>query len=480
MDFVVSLIKLFSATPIYDNVQSLSLWMLTHITPVLVVIAMWVRLVETQLDGFSGQSRYAVAVRDFLWYGFLLSVYMALGTLVSYAFNTFYGLLNEKGSFEVVFTQMQTFITDINQMEKDDGGLGATALNLMTAPVTGISYFVYYISLIVVVFLLVVMRLALAVGYGLVFVWGLVAIPLSMTSNYKVLRGWGIFAGGILLWPVIEAILIWFFSPVLSAAAQALVSGDAKSFLLEKAGVYLLYTVLNLLIAAIVIAAPLIAGMTAANNSAMNSLVMPFAGAAMAAAAATIKTTRQRMTGGVKDTASAVGNSDLAKAASGKIEDVARSMTGMGPAPKPTASNAGSTSKGGRLSASLSTNQSGSSATSVSANTVNSSTETKSASVATPSQQTSTASNNATEDKSQPNATPSTDTASTAKKTIAVATAQQVMTATNTVSEPKPGLNETQPPEQQKNEPARKRTRNSEDARRGYFINKNLKNKGNT
>ncbi len=451
MEFVVSLIQLFSAAPIYDNVQSLSLWMLTHITPVLVVIAMWVRLMETQLDGFSGQSRYAAAVKDFLWYGFLLSVYMALGTLISYVFNTFYGMLNEKGSFEVIFTQMQTFITDINQMDKDDGGLSGTALNLMTAPATGISYFIYYISLIIVVFLLVVMRLALAVGYGLVFVWGLVAIPLSMTSNFKLLRGWGIFAAGILLWPVIEAILIWFFSPVLTAAAQELVSGDAKTFMLEKAGVYLLYTVLNLLIAAIVIAAPLIAGVTAANNSAMNSLVMPFAGAAMAASAATIKATRQRMVGGVKDSMAAVGNSELAKVASGNLENVARSMAGMGPAPRPApASTVSRMSGGGQLAESLRNPPSGSSESSSTASAANNSIT----SHVSPSEN------------------------STAKKTVIAAAAQQFMTSTNTVAEPTAGVNEAQSEAHVKNEKTRKRTRSHEEARRGHFINKNRNNKG--
>ena len=67
MEFVVSLIGLFSAAPIYDNVESLAIWMLTHITPVLVVIAMWVRLVETQLDGFSGQSWWTI-LGCWFWY----------------------------------------------------------------------------------------------------------------------------------------------------------------------------------------------------------------------------------------------------------------------------------------------------------------------------------------------------------------------------------------------------------------------------
>lgn len=466
MEFVVSLIQLFSASPIYDNVQTLSIWMLTHITPVLVIIAMWVRLMETQLDGFSGQSRYAAAVKDFLWYGFLLSVYMALGTLISYAFNTFYGMFNEKGSFEVIFTQMQTFITDINQMDKDDGGLGGTALNLITAPATGISYFIYYISLIIVVFLLVVMRLALAVGYGLVFVWGLVAIPLSITSNFKLLRGWGIFAAGILLWPVIEAILIWFFSPVLTAGAQALVSGDAKTFMLEKAGVYLVYTVLNLLIAAIVIAAPLIAGVTAANNSAMNSLVMPFAGAAMAASAATIKATRQRLFGGMKDSAaamgSAVGSSAMAKAASGKVESMARSMAGMGPAPRPAASTVSGMSGGGQLAESLRTKS----------NAANSSTSTPTGAANNLAEKKVAATTNSATSQASPSES------STAKKTVIAAAAQQVMTSTNTETEQKISVNEAQPEAHVKNETARKRTRSSEEARRGHFINKNRKNKG--
>jgi len=137
MDFVVSLIEMFSATPIYRNVEALSVWMLTHITPVLVVIAMWVRLMETQLDGFSGQSRYATAVRDFLWYGFLLSAYMALGALVSYAFNNFFGMLSAKGRFQVVFAQMPTFIDQHIQMHQNSYVLGSEAFRTLPATVPG-------------------------------------------------------------------------------------------------------------------------------------------------------------------------------------------------------------------------------------------------------------------------------------------------------------------------------------------------------
>lgn len=453
MDFVVSLIEMFSATPIYKNVEALSVWMLTHITPVLVVIAMWVRLMETQLDGFSGQSRYATAVRDFLWYGFLLSAYMALGALVSYAFNNFYGMLGEKGSFQVVFAQMQAFIEQINQMDKNSDVLGAEAFSLLTAPVTGISYLIYYISLIVVVFLLVIMRLALAVGYGLVFVWGLIAIPLTMTSKFKLLRGWGIFAAGILLWPVIEAILIWFFSPVLTAAAQDFVSGDASTFLLEKAGIYLLYTVLNLLIAAIIIASPLIAGALAANNSAMNSLVMPFAGAAMAASAATIKATQQRLFGGMKESASALGGSGMAQVASSKVESMARTMTGMGPAANSSASKMNSNTNRGRLAESLRPQAS---------------------------EKTSQAANNAT---SNPSASVTSDMgSSTAKKAVAAAAVHQAIDSTNTSPEQKTSVVDTQAQSQSqaqdKNETSKKRTRSGEDARRAHFIDKNLKNRG--
>ena len=338
MDAVVSLINVFSAAPIYDNVERLSMWVLTHIPPVLVVIAMWVRLMETQLDSFSGQSRYAVAVRDFLWFGFVLSAYFALGALVSYAFNTFYGLFSEKGSFSVVFSQMQALINEINLQERD--GLSDSVMNLLTSPATGIAYLVYYVSLIAVVFFLVVMRLALGVGYGLVFVWGLTAIPMAMTSRIKLLRGWAIFCGGVLLWPIVEAILIWFFSPVITSAAQELTNGMFETESLEKAGVYMLYTVLNFLIAAVILAAPLIAGMLAANHSAMTSLVMPFAGAAMASTASMYKVSKPHVTGAVRDTTSAVRNSGVVQAAGEALESSARSVAGMGPSPKPAAAGA--------------------------------------------------------------------------------------------------------------------------------------------
>ncbi len=304
MDAVVSLISLFDASSIYENVEDIALWVITRVTPVLVIIAMWIRLMETQLDSFSGQSKYAGAVRDFLMFGFFMAVYFALGSLVSHAFNTFYGMFSEKGSFEVVFAQMQHFMDSINAMDKKSegllGGVMDQGMAILSLPVLGATALIHYISLVLVVFVLVFMRQALAIGYGLAFVWGLIAIPLAITSKFKLLRGWGVFSGAILLWPIMEALLVWFFSPVFFAATEQLISGDAGLFVAEKSGVYLLYTVLNLLICGLLVAAPLLAAALAANNSAMSSLVMPFAGGALAATAATIRATQSRFVGGVK------------------------------------------------------------------------------------------------------------------------------------------------------------------------------------
>ncbi|KAF0190540.1 MAG: Antifreeze glycoprotein [Gammaproteobacteria bacterium] len=337
MDAVVSLIDLFKPGDIYANVDVIATWVLTHVTPVLVIIAMWIRLTETQLDSFTGQSRYAMAVRDCFWYGFLLASYFALGSLVSYAFNTFYGMFNEKGSFEVVFAQMQHFMEAINAMDKteNDGPLdhlvnGVAAIAAL--PLLGTAALIHYVSLVLVVCVLIFMRQALAIGYGLAFVWGLIAIPLAITNQWKVLRGWGIFAGAILLWPIVESILIWFFAPLLTNAAHHLISGDAGSFVAEKSSVYLLYTVLNFLICALLAAAPLIAGALAANNSAMNSLVMPFVGGALAATAATLQSTRARLTGGARAMGSAMGDTTVAGATGLKAYMSGQRVGGSGPA----------------------------------------------------------------------------------------------------------------------------------------------------
>ena len=308
MDITPELIRLFAPTPIYGAVKLFAMWVLQYVTPILLGVAIWIRITETQIEGFSGQARWAAALKDFFWWGFILGGYFLFGAMVAELFNAFYGMFDDKGSLSVIYHQMEAFINKMNAMEKTDGGLAGAAINLLTAPFTFLAFAVYYLSLLFVTFIIMFMRVAVALGFGVVFVWGLIAIPLAMTSNFRFLRGWGLLAAGIAVWPVVESIFMGLFSPVLTQAASGLFSGGGTTFNLEKAGVYFIYSLLNIFIAVIVIAAPIITASLVANSQALTGMVAPFVGGAFAATAAAMQVSKHRISNAVGAARQGMGN----------------------------------------------------------------------------------------------------------------------------------------------------------------------------
>jgi len=287
-----SFLAALGPAPVYENVFALTQWILTHITPFLIVIAVYIRIIETQLDAYSGQSRYLLAVKDFLFFGALCSMYFAMGNLIAWGFNSLYAVFHTVGSYDLVNQQMSGFMEQVGKMDRGSGVADTAkewSINIITAPAKAVAFSIYYITFLLASFTQTFMQLALALGFGFAFAWGAIAIPLAMTINFKLLKGWGVFFGGILLWPIIEAMFMGLLAPVFANATQNFIDGGGLSSVADAADVYTLYSILNLIIVVIHIVVPLVAGAIASNSSAMNSLVMPFAAGAIAAAGATYK-----------------------------------------------------------------------------------------------------------------------------------------------------------------------------------------------
>ena len=299
--------------PVFDKISVVANYVAGLLTPTLLIFAILFRTFETQLGSFEGNAKWASAIKDFFLWGSVLTLYFLIGNLLTDFFNTIYAALaaNESrgglgGSLTAITTKLLEYIRQAEALVAKDEGIMDAIGNAFAGGALAMAYFVYYISIIGVAFVTIFMRLAFALGFGIVFIWGLIAIPLAITSNLKMLKGWGIFAGGILLWPIIESLIIALLIPVFDVAVTNLLAGF-DSAEANKAGIYAIFTVLNFVLIAVMIAAPFVAGSLASNNSAMSGLVMPFVGAAFAATAASSKYVMRRTGQGVEKGAMATG-----------------------------------------------------------------------------------------------------------------------------------------------------------------------------
>jgi hypothetical protein len=287
---IPQLITNLDPQPIYEASRDVGQFVFTFITPVLLTIAVAIRVMTTQLDVTESGGKWTHAIRDFLVWGTVLSVYFGLASLIADFMNSVYAMIARVGSLELVTDQVERLVEAFGQRAETQGG---SLLDFVSSPGLLVSALIYGVSLTLVVFIGAVLKIAHAIGYSFAFAYGLVAIPLSLTSHLKLLRGWALLVGGLLLWPVVEGIMLGLFAPVFQNAATALLAGLTPSVLLDQTGMQLLFSVLNLIIAAIMVGSAFVAASLVANHTVIAGLVVPFLTAGVTAAVGSVSALRR-------------------------------------------------------------------------------------------------------------------------------------------------------------------------------------------
>jgi hypothetical protein len=257
-----------------------------YLSPVLLLMAIYMRLMETQIDALTGSGKYGTALKDILLWGFVLGAYYAIGALVMEFFNEIYAWLDTFGSLK---STMETYSNIMQKNTKEMAASGITLTAVVSAPYNLIAMFLYYGSLIIVAFISAFLKIANVMAFGIAFIWGLIAIPISISTTFKILRGWAYLLALALVWPIIQALLVAMFSMLFSNSADTLMQISDADPSLRAANIMMLFAVMNLLFAAILVSAPLIANALVTNSSAASGIVMPFVAAAVAAGISTIK-----------------------------------------------------------------------------------------------------------------------------------------------------------------------------------------------
>ncbi len=347
MDFA-DFLHLLDAKYLYEGGKAMALFVASTISPFLLVIAIWLRLASTQLESAtSGQGKWSAFFKDlFIWLT-ILGLYFAIAGLLSDLFNSLYSYFQERGSLGAILSRFAQMISDIDKAG-DETDLLSQSLSLLTSPVTFVVWVCYYFSFLLATIIVKFLQLAHAICWSFALVWGLVAIPMSITSNFKLLKGWAIFTGISLIWPIVHFGGFALFNPIFEHAANVFVTGAGAGLAsMDKAQLYLVMTVVNILGIAIAISAPFIAMSLVSNSGSIAGVVAPFASAAVAttgAAVAKAAAVRNAGVGAGSAAAKAAGGGSLSRVSSG-LRSIGESITGSPAGGSPGKSNAGSSGK---------------------------------------------------------------------------------------------------------------------------------------
>lgn len=286
MTLLIAFLNSLDLTILYQVAYEVAKVVLTFITPVLFVVAIGIRMFENQLAVLVGKGRFADMLKDFFAYGFAISAYAGLGILVLSFFNAVYSWLDGIGSLS---SAMKAYGDIMGENAKQVQAAGVTVTGLTSLPYALVAMFFYYGTLIITVFLAAFLKIANAVAYGVAYIWGLIALPISMTQSLNILKGWAHLMGFALVWPIIQGVMMAMFARLFEHSAESLMQITEMDPQLRSANIMLLFAVLNLLLCATLITAPLLANALVANAPSGMTMVAPFAAAAVAAGVGFIK-----------------------------------------------------------------------------------------------------------------------------------------------------------------------------------------------
>lgn len=277
----------FDPSKIYDVGWSAAQSWMALISGTIMAIAIGIRHVEEQVSFIrNGKAGFAEFVIDALVMAFALALYFTIAYLVIDFFNAIYGLLSDSPLVQLT-GKLDATLDDLFKKEHEFSWseIGDTIF-------AAFGFIVYWSTHLVLVLVTLAMRIAHAVLVSFVLFWGAVALPMSITKGLKMLTGFKNLALLALIWPIVEH----FFMFCIGYSLQTMLEGsalDTSSFDKWNMGYVVFYltafSVINLLLAAAIVAAPLLAQGVANNSGNATGMIASFAAGGVAAGLAAAK-----------------------------------------------------------------------------------------------------------------------------------------------------------------------------------------------
>ncbi len=328
MDFLNFLLVTLTPDPIFEQAGVIAGRVFYFVTPVLLVIACYVRVTEEQLASVSGSGKWTEVARDFVAYGFAIGAYFLLFSLLIDLGNWLYAEIGSRASVAKLLEVIGGLVDNLNDAQDD----APSAYSFIAAPFKFVGWLCYTFALTLLVFIHIFFRLAMALLFSWVLISGLLALPVSVAKSSKILKGWLVTLVAAILWPAIESMVLWLLSGVMIGGINTLIADIGSSAMMAQwgpFGVYLGLAVMCLVIVGAMIAAPFMALSLANNTPAVTSVVGPMLGTAIAGAGMTTAAASK-----LQKTTSIQNMQQAGGAAKGALSGLASAMTPAPASPK--------------------------------------------------------------------------------------------------------------------------------------------------
>jgi hypothetical protein len=284
LDLFGFFVEHFKVSNIYKYGWQASQEWMAAITGTLLILAISLRSLEEKVSlmqkGKNNMTAFFVTV---CLVAVAVVIYQLIVTVIIDFFNAIYTNLGSNNNLIGLGKQLDSLMAIVQDKE----------YTFEFSEITNGAYFIfamviYSVTYGILVFAVIFMRLAHAILVTFVVFWGAVALPMSITTGFKMLAPLKTISLTVLIWPIVDAFFMYlvssvFYDALLSAGADAelLTNWNLSVILFYLA----IFSVINLLLTATTLSAPLISQGLANGSGNITGMVASFGGAAIAGGA---------------------------------------------------------------------------------------------------------------------------------------------------------------------------------------------------
>lgn len=268
----------FSISTIYDVGWNAAYQWMALTSGVILMLAMMIRSGQELLAG--SKSDWYNAIKEFLLYATAIALLFFLVDLFVDFFNAIYGALTASEAMNRLSNSLNTVSEYWERAEFE------FSLTDFVNTVYGIGgFFIFLISFMVLVFVTFALRIAHAILVTLAVFWAAIAIPMAPVNGLKSLSSLKVITLTAFIWPILDAFFMYLVASVFATGMEKAFDAQGGDTVTSSMLLFVLvvYSIINLFMAAASMSAPFVAQGLANGTGNVTGMLASFGAAGIAA-----------------------------------------------------------------------------------------------------------------------------------------------------------------------------------------------------
>ncbi|MCP4494119.1 MAG: hypothetical protein GY820_43475 [Gammaproteobacteria bacterium] len=265
--------------PIYEAIGSAA-GVYAATIPVMIFIVFGFRYFAESARNLSGTARFAEAIGDLGYHTIISFAYAAGGFLILKLMLSLSSYFYTYGSFSVIAADFSELIRQLKQTQQDyDASFLETVLDIMSIGSLPVAYGAFLFCSSAFIFVHLLLRLSYAIYFGIIYLWGFIAIPSGALSGAMNLKGgWIKSMMALAIWPIIEATMYLFMKFLMISISAKALDGYSGSNIAAFTAMHSIMAVICLVMLIMSIASAYITMRLVSNQEALSGIVSPAVG----------------------------------------------------------------------------------------------------------------------------------------------------------------------------------------------------------